>query len=80
MVKIFKAFKELKSNVKALEDKVDKTLNEEVTEIKRNLKILEDLIKSNSNTIKVVDNAIIVLKKTTQKIKKMKKLVKQKKS
>ena len=80
MEKIFKAFKELKSNVKALEDKVDKTLNEEVTEIKRNLKILEDLIKSNSNTVKVVDNAIIVLKKTTQKIKKMKKLVKQKKS
>ena len=44
---LVKAFKELKSNVTSLEDKVDKTLNEVVIEIKRNQKMLEDFIKGN---------------------------------
>ena len=55
MVTLVKALNELKSNVTSLEDKVDKTLNEVVIEIKRNQKMLEDLIKGNSDEIKIRD-------------------------
>ena len=66
---LVKAFKELKSNVKALEDKVDKSLNGEVIEIKKNQKMLEDLIKGNSDAIKLIDDAILELRNENSKAK-----------
>ena len=66
---LVKAFKELKSNVKALEDKVDKSINGEVIEIKRNQKMLEDLIKGNSDAIKLIDDAILELRNENSKAK-----------
>ena len=56
---IVKAFKELKDSVKALEDKVDKTQNQEVKEIMENQKMLEDLLKANSEAIRKIDSDII---------------------
>ena len=45
---LVRAFKELKENVKALEDKVENKYHEEVNEIKENQKKLEDLLRDNS--------------------------------
>jgi hypothetical protein len=56
---IVKAFKELKDSVKALEDKVDKTQNQEVKEIMENQKMLEDLLKAKSEAIRKIDSDII---------------------
>ena len=64
---LVKAFKDLKANVKALEDKVDNKINDEIKDIKKNQKLLEDLMKSNSDAQKVVKNVILGLQKENQK-------------
>ena len=55
---LIRAFKELKENVKALEDKVENKYNEEVMEMKENQKKLEDLLRENSEAIKKIDNVL----------------------
>ena len=52
---LVRAFKELKENVKALEDKVENKYHEEVNEIKENQKKLEDLLRDNSEAIKQIE-------------------------
>ena len=64
---LVKAFKDLKANVKALEDKVDNKINDEIKDIKKNQKVLEDLMKANSDAEKVVKNVILGLQKENQK-------------
>ena len=55
---LVRAFKELKENVKALEDKVENKYHEEVKEIKENQKRLEDLLRDNSEAIKKIENVM----------------------
>ena len=64
---LVKAFKDLKANVKALEDKVDNKINDEIKDIKKNQKVVEDLMKANSDAEKVVKNVILGLQKENQK-------------
>ena len=52
--------------VKALEDKLDNKFNDEIKHIKKNQKLLEDLMKSNSDAQKVVKNVILGLQKENQ--------------
>ena len=58
---IVKAFKELNANVKSLEDNVEKNWKEELQEIMRKRKELEDVISANSDAIKKIDNEIAKL-------------------
>ena len=55
---IVKAFKDLKSHVKALEDKVEQSQNQEVREIMNSQKVLEELISEKSNDIKNIEMEI----------------------
>ena len=48
---LVRAFKELKENVKALEDKVENKYHEEVNGIKENQEKLEDLLRDKSESI-----------------------------
>ena len=64
---IVKAFKDLKASVKALEDKIDNAQNEEVREILRNQKVLQDIISANSDAIKRIDIEIAKHKDNSQK-------------
>ena len=64
---LVKAFKNLKANVKALEDKVDNKINDEIKDIKKNQKVLEDLMKANSDVLKVVENVMLGFQKENQK-------------
>jgi hypothetical protein len=59
---LVKAFKNLKASVQALEDKVDNKHNEEIKGIRENQKMLEDLLKANSESIKKIDNEILEMK------------------
>ena len=59
---IVKAFKEMKSHFKALEEKVEEAQNHEVREIIKSQKMLEELISANSNDIKSIDQEIKKLK------------------
>ena len=64
---IVKAFKDLKTSVKALEDKIENAQNEEVREILRNQKVLQDIISANSDAIKRIDIEIAKHKDNSQK-------------
>ena len=59
MVTILKAVKEIKASVVKLEEKVDKTHNDEIQEIINAQKNLEDVIALNSEPIKRIDNEIL---------------------
>ena len=59
MVTILKAVKEIKSSVVKLEEKVDKTHNDEIQEIINAQKNLEDVIALNSEAIKRKDKEIL---------------------
>ena len=51
----------------ALEEKVEKDWNEEVQEIMRNQKVLQDVISANSDAIKKIDNEIAKLQDDSRK-------------
>ena len=55
MVTILKAVKEIKSSVVKLEEKVDKTHNDEIQEIINAQKNLEEVIALNSDAINRID-------------------------
>ena len=55
---IVKAFKDLKSHVKALEEKVEKDKDQEIRDIMNSQKMLEELISANSKDINIVNDEI----------------------
>ena len=76
---LVKAFMDLKADVKALEDKVDNKLNDEIKDIRKNQKWLEDLMKANSDALKEVQNELIGLQKENKKAEQTKEVEKRNK-
>ena len=76
---LVRAFKDLRADVKALEDKVDNKINDEIKDIKKNQKVLEDLMKANSDALKVVQNELIGLQKENKKAEQIKEVEKRNK-
>ena len=58
MCSLVKAFKELKSTVKTLEDKVNQPKNKEIQDIRENKKILDKAIKENSEAIGKINSEL----------------------
>ena len=62
LVTIVKAFKDLKSSVKALEEKSNKSHEEDIKELMNRQETLDEIIKANSEAIKRIDVEIINMK------------------
>ena len=62
MVTIVKAVKEIKGTVGKLEEKVNQNQSDEIQEIMKAQKSLEEIIAANTNAIKRIDNEILRFK------------------
>ena len=62
LVTIVKAFKDLKSSVKALEEKSNKSHEEDIKELMNRQETLDEIIKANSEAFKRIDVEILNMK------------------
>ena len=56
---LVKAFKEIKSNLKAVEEKSDDPVSSEIKEILKSQRVIDEVIVTNSDAIKRLDKDII---------------------